>query len=89
MYDEGVASLLRAAMRARLNILVAGGMGRGKTTLMRALLHECPPDERIIVLEQERELQLGARPPPPRPRARDGRAARQHGGPRRRVRSPT
>jgi Flp pilus assembly CpaF family ATPase len=60
MYDEGVATLLRAAMRARMNILVAGGMGRGKTTLMRALLHECPPAERIIVLEQERELQLGA-----------------------------
>ena len=59
MYDEGVATLLSAAVRARLNILVAGGMGRGKTTLMRALLHECPPDERIIVLEQERELQLG------------------------------
>jgi pilus assembly protein CpaF len=59
MYDEGTASLLAAAMRARLNILIAGGMGRGKTTLMRALLHECPPDERIIVLEQERELQVG------------------------------
>jgi pilus assembly protein CpaF len=60
MYDEGVASLLAAAMRARLNILVAGGMGRGKTTLMRALLHECPPNERIIVLEQEPELQLSS-----------------------------
>jgi Flp pilus assembly CpaF family ATPase len=58
MYDEGVASLLAAAMRARLNILIAGGMGRGKTTLMRALLHECPPDERLVVLEQESELQL-------------------------------
>jgi pilus assembly protein CpaF len=62
MYDRGIASLLGAAMRARLNILVAGGMGRGKTTLMRALLHECPPDERIVVLEQERELQLGLHP---------------------------
>ncbi len=62
MYDEGVASLLRAAMRARLNILVAGGMGRGKTTLVRALLHECPPSERIVVLEQDRELQLGLDP---------------------------
>lgn len=59
MYDEGMASLLAAAMRARLNMLIAGGMGRGKTTLMRALLHECPVDERIIVLEQEAELQLG------------------------------
>jgi pilus assembly protein CpaF len=37
-------------------------MGRGKTTLMRALLHECPPDERIVVLEQEPELQLGLDP---------------------------
>jgi pilus assembly protein CpaF len=60
MYDPGIASLLAAAMRARLNILVAGGMGRGKTTLMRALLHECPPQERIIVLEQEPELQLAS-----------------------------
>lgn len=60
MYDAGVASLLQAAMRARLNILIAGGMGRGKTTLMRALLHECPIDERIVVLEQEPELQIGA-----------------------------
>lgn len=59
MYDEGIASLLGAAMRTRLNILIAGGMGRGKTTLLRALLHECPPDERIIVIEQERELHLG------------------------------
>jgi pilus assembly protein CpaF len=60
MYDDGMASLLTAAMRARLNVLIAGGMGRGKTTLMRALLHECPADERIIVLEQEQELQLSA-----------------------------
>jgi pilus assembly protein CpaF len=62
MYDEGVASLLSAAIRARLNILIAGGMGRGKTTLMRALLHECPPDERLVVLEQESELQLSIDP---------------------------
>jgi Flp pilus assembly CpaF family ATPase len=62
MYDEGIASLLRAAMRARLNILIAGGMGRGKTTLMRALLHECPADERVVVLEQEPELQIGIDP---------------------------
>jgi Flp pilus assembly CpaF family ATPase len=62
MYDEGVASLFRAAMRARLNILVAGGMGRGKTTLMGALLHECPPAEGIVVLAQDRELQLAHQP---------------------------
>jgi Flp pilus assembly CpaF family ATPase len=60
MYGEGVASLLAAAVRARKTIMVAGGQGRGKTTLMRALLHECDPSERILVLEQEPELQLGA-----------------------------
>lgn len=62
MYDEGMASLLRAAIRARFNMLIAGGMGRGKTTLMRALLHECPRDERLVVLEQEPELQLSIDP---------------------------
>ena len=62
MYGEGVASLLAAAIRARKTIMIAGGQGRGKTTLMRALLHECDPSERIVVLEQEPELQLGADP---------------------------
>ena len=62
MYDEAIASLLAAAVRARKSILVAGGQGRGKTTLMRALLHECDPSERIMVLEQEPELQLDADP---------------------------
>lgn len=62
MYDEGVASLLAAAVRARMSILVTGGQGSGKTTLMRALLHECHPDERIMVLEAQPELQLDANP---------------------------
>jgi Flp pilus assembly CpaF family ATPase len=62
MYDEGIASLLGAAVRARKSIMIAGGQGRGKTTLMRALLHECDPNERIMVLEQEPELQLDADP---------------------------
>lgn len=62
MYDEGVASLLAAAVRSRMSILVTGGQGSGKTTLMRALLHECHPDERIVVLEAQPELQLDAMP---------------------------
>lgn len=62
MYDRGIASLLAALVRARRNILIAGGQGVGKTTLLRALLHECEPDERIIVLEQEPELHLDAIP---------------------------
>lgn len=62
MYDEGLASLFGALVRARRNILIAGGQGVGKTTLLRALLHECQPDERIVVLEQEPELHLDASP---------------------------
>lgn len=62
MYDEGLASLFAALVRARRNLLVAGGQGVGKTTFMRALIHECRPDERIIVLEQEPELHLDAMP---------------------------
>ena len=58
MYGEGIASLLAAAVRARKSIMIAGGQGRGKTTLMRALLHDCDPSERIMVLEQEPEMQL-------------------------------
>ena len=62
MYDHGIASLLAALVRARRNVLIAGGQGVGKTTLLRALLHECDRDERIIVLEQEPELHLDAMP---------------------------
>jgi pilus assembly protein CpaF len=62
MYDAGMASLFAALVRARKNILIAGGQGVGKTTLMRALLHECGPDERLVVLEQEPELHLDSMP---------------------------
>lgn len=62
MYDEGLASLFAALVRSRRNILIAGGQGVGKTTLLRALAHECHTDERIIVLEQEPELHLDMSP---------------------------
>jgi pilus assembly protein CpaF len=58
MYDPGVRSLLRALVRSRRNVLVCGGQGVGKTTLLRAMLHECDRSERIVVLEQEPELHL-------------------------------
>lgn len=60
MLDAGLATFLRAALKARLNIMFAGTTGVGKTTLMRALLHECHPDERLMVMEQEPELHLGS-----------------------------
>jgi pilus assembly protein CpaF len=62
MYDQGVASLLRAFVRARWNLLICGGQGVGKTTLLRALLHDCDRSERVVVLEQEPELHLDRMP---------------------------
>jgi Flp pilus assembly CpaF family ATPase len=62
MFDEGVRSLLSAAVRARMNILFAGGQGDGKTTLMRAAAHEVDLDERTLVLEAEPELHLDRMP---------------------------
>lgn len=62
MYDRGVASLLRAFVAARWNLLICGGQGVGKTTLLRALLHDCDRSERLVVLEQEPELHLDRMP---------------------------
>jgi pilus assembly protein CpaF len=62
MYDRGIASLLRAFVSARWNLLICGGQGVGKTTLLRALLHDCDRSERLVVLEQEPELHLDRMP---------------------------
>jgi pilus assembly protein CpaF len=56
--DRTIASFLAAAVRARKNIVVAGAMNSGKTTLVRALASEIPPRERIVTIEQAFELGL-------------------------------
>ncbi len=53
-----VAELLAGMVAARLNILISGGTGTGKTTLLNVLSAFIPHDERIITIEDAAELQL-------------------------------
>ena len=59
--SEGIAELLHGIVRAKLNILISGGTGVGKTTLLNVLSSFIPPDERIITIEDSAELQLKQR----------------------------
>jgi pilus assembly protein CpaF len=49
---------LKAAVTSRLNIVISGGTGSGKTTFLNVLSGFIPPDERIITIENAAELQL-------------------------------
>jgi len=55
---EGMLELLKACVRARLNILISGGTGAGKTTLLNVLSSYIPENERIITIEDAAELRL-------------------------------
>jgi pilus assembly protein CpaF len=66
-----LAQFLAAAVRAKANILISGGTGSGKTTMLSALAAHIPEEERIITIEdpielrlhREHVIQLEARPP--------------------------
>ncbi|GGM87807.1 protein kinase [Thermopolyspora flexuosa] len=53
-----VGRFLSAAVAARKNIMIAGSTNAGKTTLLRALANEIPPNERLITVERALELGL-------------------------------
>ena len=53
-----MAEFLRACVEGRLNIVVSGGTGSGKTTTLNVLSSFIPEDERIVTIEDAAELQL-------------------------------
>lgn len=56
MFGELVGSCLRGLVRHRAAFLVSGGTGTGKTTLLNAMLGLCPPQERLVLIEDSAEL---------------------------------
>ncbi len=70
------AVTLHAMVAAKMNMVIAGGTGSGKTSMLNALSSYIPEGERVVVIEDSRELQLQrqhvvqleARPPDPRGR---------------------
>jgi pilus assembly protein CpaF len=54
-----VAMFLKACVEARLNIVVSGGTGSGKTTTLNVISSFIPDDERIVTIEDAAEIQLG------------------------------
>ncbi len=54
-----VATLLSACIMGRLDLLISGGTGTGKTTLLNVLSQFLPSNERIITIEDSAELRLG------------------------------
>ncbi len=57
-FSEEMAAYLQAAVACRLNIIVSGGTGSGKTTTLNALSSFIDNDERILTIEDTAELQL-------------------------------
>jgi len=59
-WSEDIVTFLHACVASRLNIVIAGGTGSGKTTILNRIAGMIPTDERVITVENAAELQLPA-----------------------------
>ncbi|MEJ7763701.1 MAG: CpaF family protein, partial [Thermomicrobiales bacterium] len=57
-FTAEMATFLKACVEARLNVVVSGGTGSGKTTMLNVISSFIPDDERIVTIENAAELQL-------------------------------
>lgn len=77
-FTPEAAQMMQAVVAAKQNVIVAGGTGSGKTSLLNCLSSFALPEERVVVIEDARELQLQlphvvqmeAQPPDPRGRGK-------------------
>jgi type IV secretion system protein VirB11 len=60
--QHDLVAFLRLAVQRRKNILLSGATGSGKTTVAKALILEIPPEDRIVTIEDVRELSLKNQP---------------------------
>jgi pilus assembly protein CpaF len=56
--SDGLAAMLRESVASRLNILISGGTGTGKTTLLNAIAQTISPDDRIVLIEETSEIRV-------------------------------
>jgi pilus assembly protein CpaF len=54
--DRSISDFLRVGVHCGFNVIIGGGKGMGKTTNLRCLINEVPPEERIITVEDSLEL---------------------------------
>lgn len=59
--SQEAADFLSACIKAKSNIFISGSTGSGKTTLLNALAGQIPVEERLITIEDARELNFGSR----------------------------
>lgn len=54
--SQKAANLLKAAVGGKVNIIIGGSTGSGKTTLMRCMLSQVPSNKRVIIIEDTKEI---------------------------------